>query len=492
MGEEMLERAPLSKTATSLAPLAVDLDGTLLKVDTLFESLVANLFRRPFATLGACFAIFRGRAALKHRLADVGLPDIETLPVNDRLADFLKLEKARGRRLHLATAADERIARAVADRLGVFQSVAGTKGGANLMGAAKRADLEKRFPQGFAYAGDSRADLEVWKGAAGAVLVGAGAGLAKELARIGVRVEAEIPREKRFSFTVWRKAFRIHQWSKNILLLAPLFLAHKYIDPQAVVASLVGFLILGVVASATYIVNDLADLSADRRHRTKSERPFASGAIPVQYGLLAAPALIAGGLAASYALSPAFAGTLLAYLGTTLAYSFGLKRVPLVDVFMLGALYALRVLMGVALIDVGLSPWLIAFSVFFFYSLSLAKRHTEVIAAADRPPNDELPGRGYRPSDWPVTLAAGAASAAASIIIIVLYLTEEAFPSGVYRSPEWLWATPAIMTIWTQRIWLLAHRGELDDDPVAFAVKDRGSLLLGAALVIFFTAATIL
>ena len=492
MGEEMLKRAPADKPATSLAPLAVDLDGTLLKVDTLSESLVANLFRRPLATIGACLAIFRGRAAFKRALADVGLPDIDALPANDEFAAYLKLEKARGRRLHLATAAEERIARAVAGRFEFFDSVAGTKDGLNLKGAAKRADLEQRFPDGYAYAGDSRADIAVWKGAAGAILVGVRESLASDVARTGVPIEAEIRRNRRGALGAWRKALRLHQWSKNVLLLAPLFLAHKYIDPEAVIACIVGFFILGVVASATYMVNDLADLSADRRHRTKSERPFASGAIPIQYGLVAAPAMIAGGLAAAYALSPAFAGTLLTYLATTLAYSFGLKRVPLVDVFMLGALYALRVLMGVALLGVGLSPWLIAFSVFFFYSLSLAKRHAEVIAAADKPPNEELPGRGYRPSDWPVTLAAGAASAAASIIIIVLYLTEEAFPSGVYRSPEWLWAAPAIMTLWTQRIWLLAHRGELDDDPVAFAVKDRGSLLLGAALVIFFAAATIL
>ncbi len=488
----MLERRPAKNPATAAAPLAVDLDGTLLRVDTLFESLVANLFRRPFATLTACLAILQGRAALKHRLAAVGLPDIETLPANDELVVFLKLEKAKGRRLHLATAADELIARAVADRFGFFQSVAGTQGRTNLKGAAKRADLEKRFPEGYAYAGDSRAALEVWRGAVGAVLVGASKGLAKEVASIGVPVEAAVPRRNRFSFAAWRKALRIHQWSKNVLLIAPLFLAHKYVDPDAVIASAVGFFILGIVASATYIVNDLADLSADRRHRTKSARPFASGAIPVQQGLVAAPVMIIGGVAAAFALSPGFAGTLIAYLATTLAYSFGLKRVPLVDVFILGALYALRVLMGVALVGVALSPWLIAFSVFFFYSLSLAKRHAEVIAAGDKPLNAELPGRGYRPGDWPVTLAAGAASAAASIIIIVLYLTEEAFPSGVYRSPEWLWATPALMTLWTQRIWLLAHRGELDDDPVAFAVKDRASLLLGAALVIFFAAATIL
>ena len=473
-------------------PLVVDLDGTLVRGDTLFETIAANLFSRPLQTLSAMAAIFSGRAALKRRLAEVGLPDIASLPLNESFIAFLREEKAKGRSLHLATAADRRIADAVAARLELFDSVAASEAGVNLKGARKRDALEQRFPGGFSYAGDSRADLAVWAGAKGAVIVGARPGVAAAARANGVPVEAEFPPAQSASFKVWRKAFRLHQWAKNILIFAPILLAHAYGDEAAVLRVVLGFFILGVVASGTYLVNDLADLGADRRHRTKHRRPFASGAIPVELGLAAAPTMIAGGLAAGFAVSPMFGLTLVIYLVLTLAYSFGLKRVAMLDVLVLGALYSLRLLMGVALVGSGVSPWLIAFSFFFFYSMSLAKRHVELVNAGDAPTNVNLPGRGYRPADWPLTLAMGAASTAASIVVIVLYLSEEAFPSGVYGAPGWLWAAPVIVTLWTQRIWLLAQRGELDDDPVAFAVRDRLSLALGALLALFFAAATFL
>ena len=484
-------RDPDARDVHGAPPLAVDLDGTLVRTDTLYETIAANFPRAPLRTLAALASVVGGRSVMKARLCDIGMPDIDTLPLNEPLLERLKAEKAAGRRIHLATAADERIAVAIAERAGVFDSVEGSRPGRNLKAASKRAALEARFPGGFSYAGDSKADLAVWSGAVSAIFVDAASGVREAALAKGVREEASFETPVAPALKAWRKALRVHQWSKNLLIFVPLALAHRYDDPEAVLRTVAAFVIMGVVASATYLVNDLADLASDRRHRTKRERPFASGALPVRDGLFAAPAMIGAGVACAFTLSPAFAALLLAYLASTLAYSFGLKRVAMLDVYILGALYCLRVLMGVAVLGVTLSPWLIAFAFFFFFAMSLAKRHVELVGAGDRRSRDLVAGRGYAPADAPLTLVFGVSMTAASILILVLYLTEEAFPSGTYANPDFLWAAPALALLWTQRIWILAHRGELDDDPVAFAVTDKVSILLGLILLGFFILATV-
>jgi len=484
--------ARLSDAETAGAPpLAVDLDGTLLRTDTLYETIAVNLFRRPASTARAVISVIRGRAHMKAQLANLGLPEIETLPLDEKFLSFLHEQKSTGRALHLATAAHGDIAHAVAARVGIFDSVEASCADVNMKATRKLEALRARFPQGFAYAGDSYADLPVWRGAEAAVLVGAEPGLARRVREDGANVEAEFPRE-RAPLKTWRRALRLHQWSKNLLLFAPLFLAHLYTDIAAVLSVLAAFVIMGIVASGTYLLNDLSDLGADRRHRTKKTRPFAAADLAVRDGLVLAPVFILGGLVAGFALSFNFGLLLVAYLAMTLAYSFGLKRAAMLDVFILGALYTLRVLMGVAVLGVDLSPWLFGFAFFFFFSLSLAKRHVELMNAQGRPATATLPGRGYRPDDWPLTLGMGVASAVASILIIALYLTEEAFPSDVYGAPDFLWAAPALILLWVLRIWLLAHRGALDDDPVEFAVKDRMSIALAGAMLVFFAAAVLL
>ncbi len=481
-----------AQTAPSAAfPLAVDLDGTLVRTDTLYETIAANLRRAPFRTLRALSAVAQGRAAMKAQLCDLSLPDIETLPLNEPLVDYLRAQKASGRTLHLATAADERIAKAVAARIGVFDSAEGSSAGQNLKAVAKRAALEARFPDGFAYAGDSRADLEVWKGAKAAVFADAAPSTRAQALANGVTEEAAFETPRSSAARAWRKALRLHQWSKNLLIFVPLMLAHLYGDPRAVALTIAAFLIMGVAASGTYLFNDLTDLASDRRHRTKKDRPFASGQLPVRDGLIAAPALIGMSVIAAFIVQPVFGVLLLTYLAATLAYSFGLKSVPMLDVFILGALYCLRVLIGVAVLGIALSPWLISFAFFFFFAMSLAKRHVELVGAPDRRSRERVAGRGYAPADAPLTLAMGASMTAASVLVLVLYLTEEAFPSGTYTRPDFLWAAPALVLLWTQRIWLLAHRGELDDDPVAFAVKDKISIFLGFVVLVFFLLATL-
>ena len=282
---------------------------------------------------------------------------------------------------------------------------------------------------------------------------------------------------------LWLRALRFHQWTKNILLFVPLFVGHVFTG-QAVATATIGFVLLCLLSSATYIINDLADLEADRAHPTKRLRPFASGRLKVAYGSIAAPLMIIGALVGAYLLAPAFAASMLAYLLVTLAYSYRLKRVALLDVFIIGVLFTLRIVMGTEILGIAHSAWLLSFALSFFLSLALAKRHAEVMAAADHA--EEIAGRGYRGGDWPITLTFGVGVGLVSVVIMLLYMANDAAPSGFYHQPGWLYAIPALLTVWLMRIWLLSHRTVLHDDPVVFALRDAVSLGLGLTVAIVF------
>jgi 4-hydroxybenzoate polyprenyltransferase len=471
-------------------PLVVDLDGTLSPADTLIEALIAVLLRLPGEIIGVLKALIRGRSALKAHVASLGIYG-KALPLRPDFLAYLEAEKASGRELHLATAADQSVADAIARRVGLFTSAIGSSGGVNLKGRRKLEALAKKFPDGFSYAGNDRADLRVWSGAASMVFVNVDRATKGKAMRLGKPVERDFPREA-LPLKTWLQAIRIHQWSKNVLLFVPLLLAHKYFDVSAVLTVLAGCLALGCVASGTYLINDLSDLDADRMHKSKRNRPLASGAITAGAGLVTALILIAGGLTGSVLIAPAFAVAVGAYVCLTLAYSLHFKKVPMVDVFVLGMLYTLRILMGMVLIGAPPSPWLLSFSMFFFFSLSMAKRHVEIIRTAASGNLDEIiKGRGYKASDAPLSLSFGVASSVAAILILFLYIVHEAYPVTLYRQPQWLWCIGFLVFLWTLRIWLLSHRGELDDDPVAFALKDPSSLFIGLLVLAVFGLATV-
>jgi len=463
-------------------PLVVDLDGTLTVTDTLYESFAKLCFHDPLAALVSLTHIASGPAAAKRYLAGRCRLDPATLPYRADLIELVKSEKARGRAIHLVTAADQSVADLCAAELGLFESATGSNGAHNLKGPNKLEHLRGRFPGGFIYAGDGTADLPVFRAARGVILCDVSSATEAALAGSGVlanlRRPANAPR-------AWMRAFRLHQWAKNILLFVPLFVGHAYGDPRTIAAALLGFMLLCVLSSATYIINDLADLDADRRHPTKRLRPFASGALKILHGLIAAPLMIAGALAGALALSPPFATALLAYLVLTSAYSFGLKRVPLLDVFVIGVLFTLRIVMGAEVAGLSHSAWLLSFALAFFISLALSKRHGEVMRAA-RNEVEEIVGRGYRRNDWPITLTFGIGIGLVSVVIMLLYMTNDATPSGFYRQPGWLYAIPALLTVWLMRIWLLSNRMLLHDDPVVFALRDRVSLGLGVAVATAF------
>jgi 4-hydroxybenzoate polyprenyltransferase len=307
------------------------------------------------------------------------------------------------------------------------------------------------------------------------------------MSRLDARAKA-LSAGKPGSLAAWCKAFRIHQWSKNALVLVPVALGWHTVTAAGVRAAVVAMLLLCAVASLTYCINDIADIEADRAHSTKRNRPFASGALSVRNGLFACgiglPALIICGAI----ISPAIGLWLAAYTAITLAYSFGLKRIPMLDTVIIGALFTVRIILGTVAAQLPPSAWLLTFAMFFFFSLATAKRHAELLKAGETS-SGPIKGRGYNVEDKEVTFAFGIVASVASILIMVLYLVEDVFPRSFYAQPDWLWAVPVAIFLWVGRIWLLAHRGSMADDPVVFALHDRVSLYLGAVIGVAFVLA---
>jgi 4-hydroxybenzoate polyprenyltransferase len=286
----------------------------------------------------------------------------------------------------------------------------------------------------------------------------------------------------------WLRALRLHHWSKNLFVFVPLLLGHFYDDLAKVVASVAAFFLLGLLVSAGYLINDVADIEADRQHKSKRHRPFASGRISPRAGIAAAAVLAAVALVGAAFVSRGLATVLLVYFVLTVTYSLWLKTVTLVDVAAIATMLTLRIAAGGAAIGTGHSAWLLSFSGAFFLSLALAKRHGELMQAALAGPGP-IAGRGFRSEDWPLTLAFGVGAGIASIIVMLLYLANDAAPSGFYPHQGWLYAVPGIVLVWLMRVWVLSHRRELHNDPVIFALKDPVSLFLGAVAVAAFALA---
>ena len=476
------ERAPQRRSP----PLAVDLDFTLIRTDILTECILAYVRQNPWRAFRVIGWLLEGKSVLKRRMAERYASDPAGLPVNETLVAYLKSERAKGREIYLATAADAVVAQKIADSLDVFDGVIATEGEVNVRGEAKARALTERFPDGFAYAGDDDRDLEVWPAAKEIVVVEASPKILAAAQKI--RTPSTVfPREPLNALTV-AKALRVHQWAKNALVAVPLVLGGRAFDPTAWSTVIAGFVLLGVLASSTYVLNDLWDLEDDRRHWSKKTRAFASGRIPIKYGLIGAPIGIAVALAGAWMIGPAAFTAFMAYLVVTLAYSLRLKRVAVLDVFTLASLFTLRLVIGIALAAVPGSPWLLVFSMFLFSSLSFAKRHTEVHRMTQNGAK-KTNGRGYVAADAPFLMAIGVAAGMSAILVMVLYLINEAFRAGFYSTPAALWAFPCVLFLWLGRVWTLSGRDELHDDPVAFAVRDRASLTLGALMALAFLVA---
>ena len=466
------------------APLVVDLDGTLTPTDTLAESLLRLARSSPLALLPVAFSLLRGRAAFKEAVAArVTLP-VAQLPYRAELLEYLREQRALGRRIFLATAAHVSIARAVAGHLALFDAVLATEGARNLKGAVKLAACREHFGPEFVYAGDSRADLPLWRAAQAAVPVAVSGHVARALARGDSRapgapgasrvpIERAFP-ERRVGLADWLRAFRVHHWLKNLLLFVPLLTAFAFAYAAALRSVLAAFVAFSLVASGTYVVNDLWDLDSDRAHPRKRQRPLAAGRIGIVSGVVAAAVTIALGFALAALLPRGFVAMLLLYVAMTLAYSAVLKRQAIVDVIVLSLLYALRVLAGAVAAGVSVSSWLLAFSAFVFLSLALTKRCSELIALA-RLGQAAAAGRAYRQDDLAVLLPMGVAASLAAVVVFGLFISAPE-TQGRYASPQMLWLVACALTYWLGRLWLLTARGLMHDDPLVFAVGDRVSL----------------
>lgn len=459
-------------------PLVVDLDGTLLRTDLLYEKFALLLFSKPWILALIPFWLLRGKAALKREFSRRVDLDVETLPVNEELLAWLRAEKARGRTLALVSASDDEIVRRVAARFGdLFDIVQGSDGASNLAGHRKLDALKEKFGSNFTYAGDESRDIVIWEYCRSAVLAGRGCRLRGRLSPAVTVAGAFATPE--VTLKTWVREFRVQQWAKNALLFVPLLLSGEFLDLDLLGRVVLGFFTFSVLASASYLFNDLVDLRADRLHRSKSRRPLASGVLSLRAALMALPvmALIVAVLLSLLPLE--FTAVALVYLGVTLAYSYVLKRAPILDLLALGFLFTVRILAGIAASETSISPWLLVFSMFFFFSLATVKRYSEcrVMAAEGR---SQLTGRGYHAADANMLMALGIASGFCSILIFFLFLIDPLSPVSAYSRPELLWFICAVLAYWLGRAWLFAGRGEMHDDVVVFALKDRVSLALGA------------
>jgi 4-hydroxybenzoate polyprenyltransferase/phosphoserine phosphatase len=452
-------------------PLVVDMDGTLTPVDTLHEMLALLVKEQPLAVLQAAGWVFGGKASFKSKIADRVALDATLLPYNERVLGQIEKARTEGRPVILATASDRRVADAVAGHLGVFDDVIGSDGARNLSSGAKRDALIERFGQGgFDYIGNDAADLPVWEAARQAILVNAPSSVVAEARKRHPDATILSPRAAGSMSLV--KAARAYQWSKNFLIFVPILAAQKVSLPLATQA-LFAFLCISAAASSIYLINDILDLEADRRHPRKRNRPFASGRAPLSHGLVLSVLLILGALVGSLFITPAFTIALLGYLFITLNYSIWIKRFALLDVVVLAGLYTLRIIAGGAATNIEMTLWLLAFSMFLFTSLAFAKRYSEVVELLARD-EQSTPGRGYRAGDQNVLMSIGTASGMASVLTLALYLNS-ATASGLYAHPEYLWMVCPLLLYWISRIWLAAQRERLTDDPIVFAFSDKAS-----------------
>lgn len=469
-------------------PLVVDLDGTLINTDTLHESVLRVLRDAPLDILRIPYWLSRGKAELKRSVADRVSFDPAHLPYNQALLNWLQDQRVSGRKLILCTASDHGFAQSVATHLGVFDEVMASDGKVNLAGSNKAQALVQRFgSKGFDYAGNSSADLSVWKSARHAILVNAAPTIDKQ-ARTLCQVEQVFP-PQRISLTDWRRVFRVHQWMKNLLLFVALFASHEWGNGKAWEALAVAFISFSLCASSVYIANDLFDLESDRQHPRKRRRPFASGHVPVWMGVALAPILLLISVVLAWQVSNGFLLWMMFYFVLTCGYSWGLKRLVLIDCLALAVLYTLRIVAGAAAADLGLSMWLLAFSVFLFLSLAFVKRYAELQVQHEQG-KDKAHGRGYYTSDAPLIQTLGITSGYASVVILALYLNSNAVIQ-LYRTPEIVWGTVPAMLFWVSWMWLRAHRGEMHDDPVLFAVKDKASLAAGVMFALALLLATL-
>lgn len=480
--------AAAERTAAPRRPICVDLDGSLSKSDTLIDSICALARNHPLRLLQMPAWLARGKAGFKRELAHHVTLDVEHLPYNQHLLQTLRDQRAAGHDIYLATGADHSIAARVAEQVGIFSGVFSSDGQTNLTGERKLQLLQNKFGvTGFDYIGNSGTDLPLLHAAQVAALANPSRSVAARLKSAGKA--PAVYRDRAPLSRTLRRTVRVQQWAKNVLLFVPMLLAHGSADRSRVLPTLLAFVAFCLAASATYIVNDLLDIEADRRHPRKRSRPFAAGDLSAGAGLAIAAAFLLATLGLLFVEPRTFIFWICVYFVTTLAYSLYLKRIPMVDVLVLAGLYTVRILAGGAAAQVPISPWLGAFSLFFFLSLAIVKRYSELhnLQARGATPAN---ARGYLLTDLDQLRSFGTSSGYAAVIVFTFYINSDAV-APLYRHPYRLWLLAPILIYWISRIWLKAARGHLDEDPLVYAIKDRVSLALGVLTMVVLLGSSI-
>jgi len=466
--------------------LVVDLDGSLIRSDMLYESFWAGM-AEDWRTLPAALAALpRGRAALKQAMAGRTRLEPDRLPYNPAVLDYIARWRAAGGRAVLVTAADDSLARAIADHLGLFDEVHGSDGTTNLKGEAKARFVTDRYSEpGYAYIGDSAADLPVWRGADRAITVDAPPALRRQVAALDRETE-HLAAARGWA---WLAQLRPHQWLKNVLVFLPVAVSHSVTQPH-LLAALLAFAAFSLVSSSGYVLNDLMDLRADRAHPRKRDRPLASGRLPIAHGTAMVPALLVAGLGLAALGGIWLLAVIAGYFLLTTAYSTFLKQHAVADIGTLAALYTLRIIAGAVATGVDPSVWLLAFSMFFFFSLAAVKRLAELVDLAGRG-KVAARRRGYLVEDLPIVAQMTTTSGYLSVLVMALYLNSPAVQE-LYTSPWLLWGICLVLMYWVSRMALVAHRGQMTDDPIVYAVRDPISLLCVLAVALFALGAAVL
>jgi len=459
-------------------PLCLGIDGTLTLARTSDELLLLAAKRSPAALWNSLVSSARsGRTAPRPTSTRI-LLDVNSLPFRGALLEWLHAERSAGRRLVLVADGDRVTAERIAAHLNLFDEIANAQHHKGCPAECKRSALVTRFGErGFDYVGSSVADTIVWNASRRAIVVGdVGAGR-----RIDPNIEVmDVFPDIRVSLSTWIKAIRLHQWVKNSLIFVPAMLAHVISNPYVLLQGILAFVAYSLCASSVYVVNDLFDLTADRHHPRKRLRPFAAGLLSVRSGLAAALLLFIAATIIAVFVSGRFFAVLAVYYALTWTYALRLKHVPLLDVMMLAGLYTLRIIAGAAAMQIPLSFWLLAFSVFMFLSLGFVKRYAELDDSRNA---GQLisHSRGYREGDLPLIMNLGTAAGYCAIVVMALYINSPDSQS-LYLHHKPLWLICPLMLFWISRVWIVASRGAMHDDPVVFALRDRVSLLILAAL----------
>jgi 4-hydroxybenzoate polyprenyltransferase len=484
--ERSVRRPVVTTTATRTPVLCVDLDRALLRSDVLWELIALSLAKNPLSIIPLVARLPRGRSRLRLELAERFSADFSLVPHNTEIVELVRSARERGAATVLVTDLSEVHARRVADSITDFDTVFTVQPEPGVGTPQRRArQLVAAYgEQGFDYAGASRRDLDVWQHANKAIAVGAGTSVMERLASLGVAHERITTPPS--SLGVWMKQLRVHQWTKNVLVFVPLLVTLRQRDLTDLANSALIFAAFCLMASAVYIFNDLSDLGSDRAHPRKQFRPLASGAISIPRALLAATALAAGSLALASLINVMAVGILLLYAAVTAAYSIYIKKVAIADVIVLAGLYTARVAAGCAALRVYPSIWLLLFSVFIFFSLALMKRCADITQRGEA-----MIRRGYIAADRSILITLGVTSGVASVMAFCLYVSHQV-EGAQFVEPWMLWLIVPLLLLWIARVWLLTNRGDMQDDPVTFALSDRISIVIGISVVLIVLAAALI